>query len=105
MNVLFVCSRNKWRSPTAEAIYKERHDHHFRSAGTEPSAKVRVSSKAILWADMIFAMEKKHRERLLDKFPSETGNKLIVVLDIADDYGYMDQELINMIRISVDPYL
>lgn len=105
MNILFVCSRNNWRSPTAETVYKNRQDHKFKSAGTEPSAKNRVSSKDILWADIIFAMEKKHKQRLLDKFPKETINKQLVILDIEDDYEYMDKELIEMIKLSVDPYL
>ena len=105
MNILFICSRNIWRSPTAETVYKNIQDHKVRSAGTEPSAKIRVSSKDILWADIIFAMEKKHKQRLIDKFPNEMSNKKVVVLDIEDDYKYMDTELIEMIRLSVDPYL
>ena len=105
MNVLFICSRNNWRSPTAETIYKSRQDHKFRSAGTEPSAKIRVSSKDILWADIIFTMEKKHKQRLLDKFPVETKNKKFTILDIEDNYKYMDKELVEMIKISVDPFL
>jgi len=105
MNILFVCSRNNWRSPTAETVYKSRQDHKIKSAGTEPSAKIRISSKDILWADIIFAMEKKHKKRMLDKFPNETKNKQLIVLDIEDDYKYMDKELVEMIKISVDPYL
>lgn len=105
MNVLFICSRNNWRGPTAEAIYKSRQDHQFRSAGTEPSAKYKVSSKDILWADIIFTMEKKHRERLSERFPEEIRNKKLVILDIEDEYEFMDQELVDMIRMQVDPYL
>ena len=105
MNLLFVCSRNNWRSPTAETIYKNRQDHKVKSAGTEPSAKIRVSSKDILWADIIFAMEKKHKQRLLDNFPDETKNKQLVILDIEDDYKYMDEELVKMIKLSVAPFL
>ena len=105
MNILFVCSRNIWRSPTAETIYKTRQDHKVKSAGTEPSAKIRVSAKHILWADIIFAMEKKHKQRLLNNFPNETKNKQFVILDIEDDYKYMDEELVEMIKLSVDPYL
>jgi len=105
MNILFVCSRNNWRSPTAESIYKGRQDHQVKSAGTEPSARVRVSARDILWADLIFAMEKKHKQRLVDKFPNETENKTIVILDIEDEYSYMDKELIEMIKLSVDAYL
>ena len=105
MNILFICSRNKWRSPTAETIYKSRQDHKFRSAGTEPSARINVSFKDILWADIIFTMEKKHKQRLLNKFPVETKNKLFIILDIEDDYKYMDEELVEMIKITVDPFL
>ena len=105
MNLLFVCSRNNWRSPTAESIYKGRQGLKVKSAGTEPSAKNRVTSKDILWADTIFVMEKRHKQRLLDNFPSEMSDKKVVILDIEDEYRYMDKELIEMIKISVDPYL
>lgn len=105
MNILFVCSRNIWRSPTAEAIYKNRQDHNVKSAGTEPSAKVRVSVKSILWADIIFVMEKKHKQRLIGKFPLETLSKTIIILEIEDEYKFMDKELVDMIKVSVDPYL
>ena len=105
MNILFVCSRNKWRSPTAEAIYKNREGYQIKSAGTEPSAKICVSQKTILWADIIFVMEKKHQQRLFDKFPVEIKNKKIIILDIEDEYKFMDEELIEMIKLSVDPYL
>ena len=105
MNILFVCSRNNWRSPTAVTIYKNRKEHKVKSAGTEPSAKIRVSSKDILWADIIFTMEKKHKQRLIDKFPYETKNKQLVILDIEDNYKYMDEELVEMIKLSVDQYL
>lgn len=105
MNILFVCSRNIWRSPTAQALYKGRQDHRFRSAGTESSAKVRVSAKNILWADIIFVMEKKHKQRLMDNFLNDIANKKIVILDIEEEYKFMDEELIEIIKRSVDPYL
>ena len=105
MNILFICSRNKWRSATAEAIYKGRTEHQFKSAGTEPSAVTKVSAKHITWADLIFTMEKRHKQRLLEKFPGDTRYKKIIVLDIPDEYQYMDEELVEMIRTSVDPYL
>lgn len=105
MNILFICSRNIWRSPTAETVYKNRQDHKIRSAGTEPSARNRVSSKDILWADIIFTMEKKHKQRLVEKFPEQMANKGVIVLNIEDEYKYMDSELIEMIKVSVDPYL
>jgi predicted protein tyrosine phosphatase len=105
MKILFICSRNKWRSATAESIYKGVSQHQFKSAGTEPSAVNKVSAKLIAWAHLIFTMEKKHRQRLAAKFPEECRLKTMVVLDIPDEYEYMNEELIEMIRTSVDPYL
>lgn len=59
MNILFVCSRNKWQSPTAEAIYRNRQDLNVKSAGTEPSAKTKISARHILWDGHNFCNGKK----------------------------------------------
>lgn len=105
MNILFVCSRNQWRSKTAETLYKGRQEHQVRSAGTAASARIKVSAKHILWADCIFVMEQKHKQRLFEAFPDEMQGKRIVVLDIEDVYTYMDEELIDSLKASVDPFL
>ncbi len=105
MNLLFLCSRNQWRSPTAEANFKDHPGHHARSAGLSPQARVRVSEKLILWADIIFCMEKEHRNRLRERFPSALDGKEIVVLDIPDDYQFMEPELVEVLKASVSPYL
>ncbi len=105
MNLLFVCSRNQWRSPTAEAMFKTSETHHAKSAGTEPSARIKLNAKLIHWADILFAMEKKHKQRMIENFPEETKGKRIVILDIPDEYEYMDPELIENIKISVGQYL
>ena len=105
MNLLFICSRNQWRSPTAEKIFKGRPGIQTRSAGTENSARIRVSEKMLIWADLIFVMEKKHKIRLIEKFSSVGSGKKIVVLDIPDEYQFMDAELIDALTASVEPYL
>ncbi len=105
MNLLFICSRNQWRSPTAATIYKNVQGVDARSAGTEPSARVRVSEKLLYWADIIFVMEQKHKTRLKGNFSNILEGKEIVVLDIPDEYQYMDEELEVMLRDCIDPYL
>ncbi|WP_199141287.1 low molecular weight protein tyrosine phosphatase family protein [Pedobacter sp. ASV12] len=105
MNILFVCSRNKWRSATAETIYQNHPVHQVRSAGTAQSARVKVNYKHINWADLIFVMEKRHRQRLFENFEAELSGKSVVVLDIADEYTYMDEELIATLETKVAPYL
>lgn len=105
MNILFVCSRNKWRSATAETIYKNHPVHQIRSAGTEPSARIKINAKLILWADLIFVMEKKHKKRISEKYGSELIDKTLIILDIPDEYQYMDQELVDEIDSKVHHYL
>ena len=105
MNVLFVCSRNKWRSRTAETIFKDNHKHEFRSAGTENDARIKINQKLVQWADLIFVMEKRHKQKLQDKFDQILNSKRITILDIEDNYQYMDEELIETLKISVIPYL
>jgi predicted protein tyrosine phosphatase len=105
MNVLFVCSRNQWRSPTAEEIFKNEATFSVRSAGTSPRARIRISEKTVHWADLIFVMEKKHREILNTLFPNLSAEKQIVVLNIPDEYGFMDADLVEILKTSTAPYL
>jgi predicted protein tyrosine phosphatase len=105
MNVLIVCSRNQWRSPTAETIYKNHDRLSVRSAGTEPSARIKITAKLIDWADIIFVMEKRHKTRIKENYTDNASHKDIIVLDIPDDYVYRDKKLIDSIKRSVEPYL
>lgn len=100
-NLLFVCSRNRWRSPTAERVFWRDPDLAVRSAGTSSSARRRVGQADIDWADVIFAMESKHRAQLRAQFGSSMQHKTVHVLDIPDDYGFMDAELIRLLEIAV----
>lgn len=104
-NLLFVCSRNQWRSPTAEAIWRQRPGFSARSAGTSPSARKTVSVADIQWADAIFVMEKRHKTRLVEEFGRLVQEKPIHVLDIPDEYKYMDPELIDELEARVGALL
>ena len=101
MNVLFICSRNLWRSATAETIFKGRCGHHVLSAGTAASARTKVSAKLLLWADVIYVMEHKHKKILFERFRNEIQHKQLEVLDIPDEYQYMDEELIEILETQL----
>jgi len=105
LKVLFICSRNRWRSLTAEKIFDGVNGLHARSAGTEPNARIRVTSGHISWADLIFVMEKKHLRRLQDKFPEDLAEKRIICLHIPDDYQFMQPELVDILEAGVLPHL
>lgn len=50
-------------------------------------------------------MEKKHKQRMIQNFPNESADKRIIILDILDEYKFMDAELIEEIEMKVDLYL
>ena len=105
MNILFVCSRNRWRSPTAEQLFRNYPGISVRSAGTSPSARKHVSLEDVRWADLILVMEEKHKSRLVAQFTRLMVGKRIDVLDIPDDYKYMDPELVQQLQQAVEPFL
>ena len=105
MKMLFICSRNRQRSLTAEHIFDDVANHQVRSAGTEPQARIRVTAGHIGWADVIFVMEKRHLDRLRAKYAEPLRGKRIVCLHIPDSYAYMDAKLIALLKRAVEPYL
>lgn len=104
-NVLFICSRNQWRSPTAEQIWRNHPELNVRSAGTSSNARKKVSGNDVQWADIIMVMEKKHKSRLTAEFHHLLNHKIIHVLEIPDDYRYMDPELIAEFQACVPTLL
>ncbi len=100
-NVLFICSRNQWRSPTAEQIWRKHPALSVRSGGTSLNARHPVSENDVSWAQVIFVMEEKHKSRLIAEYRRLLENKPIHVLDIPDEYKYMDAELVELLRESV----
>lgn len=105
MNTLFICSRNQWRSPTAERIFANGYGLHTRSAGTSRNAKHTISIKDILWAEQIFVMESRHKQQIKEQFSEQLLHKKVFVLDIPDEYHYMDPELIELLQLAIRPYL
>jgi predicted protein tyrosine phosphatase len=105
IKLLFICSRNKWRSLTAEKIFDRYNRYEVKSAGTEESARIKVTEGHIGWSDMIFVMEKKHARRLKEKFSNKLLGKQIICLDIPDDYKFMDEELIEILKSRVSEYI
>jgi predicted protein tyrosine phosphatase len=103
--ILFICSRNRRRSLTAEEIFKARLGIQVRSAGTQPSARIVVTEGLLRWADLIFCMEKSHLNRLNERYAEVLQGKNIIVLHIPDDYEFMQPELIDELEAKVLPVL
>ena len=105
IRVLFICSRNRLRSPTAERIFADWPNVETDSAGLAPDAEVRVSAEQLEWATLILVMEKRHRSLLMRQYRPALAGKRVVCLDIADDYAYMQPELIDLLQRKVPALL
>ena len=105
MKLLFVCSRNRRRSLTAEKLFEGSPLHQARSAGTQPEARIVVTAGHIGWADIIFVMEKSHLSRMRLKFPDAMQDKHAITLHIADDYEFMQPELLEELRAKVELHI
>lgn len=105
MNILFVCSQNRLRSPTAEQIFAGRTDIVVSSAGTNHDADNPIGDELIDWADWIFVMERTHRSKLQQRHRSAIKDKKIVCLDIPDDYEFMDPALVRLLETKMARYL
>ena len=105
MRVLFICSRNRLRSPTAEVVFAKWPNVETDSAGLAPDADVQLDADQLDWAEVIFVMERNHQRRLSQRFGSRLRGKRVVCLDISDDYVFMQPELVTLLEKRVGPYL
>ena len=103
--VLFICSQNRLRSPTAEQVFAEHPGIECASAGTNHDADNPLTPELVEWAEMIFVMEKAHRNKLTSKFRRYLANKRVICLDIPDEYEYMDPGLVRLLKLKVSRFL
>ena len=75
------------------------------SAGLAPDADEAVTDELVEWADIIFVMERAHRARLQKRFRKSLKSARVVCLDIPDDYGFMQPELVALLEKKVGPFL
>jgi predicted protein tyrosine phosphatase len=98
---LFVCSQNRLRSPTAEQIFSVRKDIEVGSAGTNNDAENPLGAELIEWADVIFVMERHHRSKIQKRYKSVLGSKRLIVLDIPDNYEFMEDRLVTLLHTKM----
>lgn len=104
-HLLFVCSENRLRSPTAEAVFSDYEGIEAIGAGTNSDAETPVSGDLIEWADVILVMENTHRNKISKKYKKLLKDKKMAVLDIPDIYENMQPELIQLLKAKVARYV
>ena len=105
MHILFVCSENRLRSPTAAAVFSEYEGVEAISAGTNTDCETPVSGDLIEWADVVLVMENSHRNKIAKKFRHLLKDKKLAVLNIPDDFDFMDPVLIRILKNRVPQYV
>lgn len=103
--VLFVCSMNRLRSPTAEQVFSMREDLEVASGGLDRDAEVPVTAEHLEWADIVFVMERAHRNKLQRRFKPALKHARVICLDIPDDYEFMDPGLVRILEAKVSRFL
>lgn len=103
-NILVVCGRNKKRSRTVEYIFKNDDRFNVRSAGLSPKSDRKISENDLNWADLVFVMETGQRAKIwgLYRHLELPG---IEVLNIPDDYEFMDDELVELLTDRINDTL
>ncbi len=96
--LLFICARNRLRSPTAQDIFAGYPGVETDSAGLNPDAEVRLSWEQIEWADLILVMERRHLAGINRMFGRLPADKKAIVLNIPDNYDYMQPELVELLK-------
>ena len=102
--LLFVCSQNRLRSPTAARVFSQWPGVEAKSAGLDKDARIPLSPELIGWADIILVMEQAHRKKLRKRFRAHLAGKPVIVLDVPDEYVFMQEELVQLLKNRV-PWL
>lgn len=102
--VLFVCSGNLHRSRAAqELLMHSSEDLKVKSAGTLPLSPNVLTKELIEWAEIIFGMEKHHKDAILQMKPEAEDRTF--VLGIPDIYLKRDDpRLTHALRAKIAPY-
>ncbi len=104
-HVLFLCSRNRLRSPTAEHVFSNDGRIEVASAGLDHDADTACSPELLEWADIVFVMEKDHRAKLSRRFKPYLKHAKVICLDIPDKFAFMQPELVELLKARVARHL
>ena len=103
--ILFVCSQNRLRSPTAEQTFADRPGLECSSAGTNRDAENPLTAELVEWAEVVFVMEQQHKRKVASKFQRQLNGKRVICLGIPDDFEFMQPELVALLKKRVEPHI
>lgn len=98
LRVLFVCTQNRLRSPTAEALFRTHPGGGVASAGTARDAGTPLTRDLLEWADVAVCMEKGHRDWIRSRLRGALPDDRLLTLGIPDEDEYMDPDLMALLE-------
>ena len=98
---MVVCGKNKKRSRTAEFIFKNDSRFNIRSVGVSPNSIRKITENDLNWSDLVLVMENEHKSKIKELFRKITNIK-IEVLNIEDEFEFMDEELVIILTESIN---
>lgn len=104
-HVLFVCGKNRLRSPTAEQVFADWEGLETSSAGVNRDADCPVTPELLEWADTVLVMEASHRRKLTAQFGPSLRGKRVVCLNIPDNFEFMQPALVELLLAKVPGHL
>lgn len=104
-HVLFICGKNRLRSPTAEHVFADWEGIETSSAGINRHADSPVTAELLDWADTVLVMEPSHRTKLTAQFGASLRGKRVASLGIPDDFEYMQPALVELLLAKVPKHL
>ena len=102
-HVLFLCRRNRLRSPNAEQVFGAWPQLEVDSAGLADDAETVLTAEQLDWAEFIVVMEVAHRRRLQARHRRRLRGKKVICLDIPDHYAFMQPELVELLLKKAGP--
>lgn len=112
MNILFICTSNKDRSPALEKYFHENYrDHQYRSAGvnrffTKNKQTHYLTETDIEWADLIVFAAKIHLQVVNRDFQPLKPSQAFLILDIGDyKPGEITDLYLRKAELIVKPFL
>lgn len=104
--ILFVCSANYIRSPTAEYVARKR-GLLASSCGTArfpDFVVISISAQLVEWADVLVCMESEHTRRVM-QYPA-AKLKRVYCWNLPDDYDCAYEEpLVNIVTCKLEDTL
>jgi predicted protein tyrosine phosphatase len=105
LRILFVCGRNRRRSPTAEHIYRKDPRVSVRSAGVSAQSVHALTAADLEWAELVLAMERRYLKRIRSEFGARLKLPPSESLEIPDEFELLDADLIALIRSGTEHHI